>query len=190
MNTTIKDILISIMKYSIQSIKYAAKEEDVSKISCELEHLLKVLEVIENKEQLARYIELIRKKYLEQNGEDYENMYECLWCELEQNFNDEQSFILDEVDNIILNIIKLGINNIFDFTNGKDFESVYVEAYHIHNLPSVLTTNKKNELIKYYLEIECKQYLKEGNINSKKKFKANWKQLSRIIKLKKRFFSD
>lgn len=181
----LKEILISITESSIQAIRVAANSEDIYLISSELEHLIKILGLLKNKYGIRDYLEVTQNKYIEKICE---NPYEYLWSELEKNKSviDDYKFILNELEDIIIDIILIGVDNIGSYMDNKDYRNIYIEAYHIHNLPSIITSNEKKELIKYYQEIEKRQYLKECQKNAKKKFKNTWKKLDKITKVKKK----
>lgn len=191
MRVMLKKNLISIVEYSIQAIRVAANSEDIYMISSELEHLIKVLDLFKNRFELEDYLKNTQKKYIEKIGEDYENPYVNLWNELEKNMDELDDFILvlDELENLIIEIIIIGVNNIVSYANSKDFRNIYIEAYHIHNLPSIITTNQKIELIKYYQVVERRQYLKESQKVARKKFKDIWKELDKRMKPKRKWMS-
>lgn len=185
----IKETLVSILQYSILNIRAAAGNKDDKWISFELEHLVKLLDLFMNISLLSDYMHNTRKKYLEHISEGYENSYEGLWNELQRNAANltADTLVLDEIDVVLIDIIRIGVNNILNFMNVKDYNNIFIEAYHIHNLPSIITSKTEKELIGYYLKVECKQYLRDADKEAKQNFKSVWKELKNIIKSKKRF---
>lgn len=184
----IKDILVSILQYTILNIRVASSQKDLERISYELEHLRKLLDLFRDLSLLKDYMHNTRKKYLEYIEGRYENSYEDLWNELEINYKKSVrgSLILNEIDKVLISIIIIGVNNISDFVITGDYENIFIEAYHIHNLPCIIQDKEKKELIGYYLKVECKQYLREGNEVAKQNFDSIWKELRNIIKPKKK----
>ncbi len=184
----IKETLVSILYYSILNIRTAANDEDYKRISYEFEHLTRLTELLMDIGLLNDYMQNSRKKYLEQIRENHENPFEGLWNEL-QNITENHTAItpiLDELDVILMGIISTGIKNISNFMDIKDFENIYIEAYHIHNIPSIIKSKKKDELIKYYFKVERKQYLRDGDKAAKQNFEGIWKELLSIVKPKKK----
>lgn len=184
----LKEIIISIVENSIHTIRMAANSEDIYLISSELEHLISLLDILKNKYELRDYFENFQKKYIEKTSGKYENSYEYLWKELEEKRNvpDDYKFVFDKIEDIILNIIIIGVDNIVRYTDNIDYKNIYIEVYHIHNLPCIILSNEKTELIKYYQDIERKQYSKECRKEAKKRFKGIWKELNKITKSKKK----
>ena len=189
MDDVTKETLVSILQYSILNIRAASGNKDNKWIFYELEHLIKLLDLFMDISLLKDYMYNARKKYLEQIGECYENQYEDLWNELQNDFENLvlDTLILDETDVVLINIIKIGVNNMLIFANIKDYKNIFIEAYHIHNLPSIIIAKKKEELIKYYLKVECKQYSRDANKVAKQKFENTWKKLRNLIKPEKKF---
>jgi len=79
------------------------------------------------------YMQNSRKKYLDQMREYNENPFEGLWNEL-QNIAENHTAImpiLDELDVVLMGIIATGVKNISNLMGMKDWENVFIEAYHI-----------------------------------------------------------
>lgn len=190
MNSVIKEILISILGYSILNIRTASNEKNLEWIFCELEHLKKMLALLMDMSLLNDYMNYVKIKYLEQTSECHQNSYEDLWNEL-QNIVDKQVTIdvkLDELDEVLIGIVNTAVNNLSYYADNKDYKNSYIEAYHVHNIPSIIISKKKEEMIKYYFKVERKQYLREGKKEARKKFEDKWKELKEITKLKKKIF--
>lgn len=186
----IKEILVSILQYSILNIRAASSAKDNKWIFCELEHLRKLLDLFMDISLLKCYMYNTRKRYIEQMGEYYEKQYEDLWNELQKNSENLvlDTLILDEIDVVLINIINIGAKNMLTFANIRDYKNIFIEAYHTHNLPSIITAKKKEELIEYYLKVERKQYSRDANKVAKQNFEIIWKELRDIIKRKKKLF--
>jgi len=189
LNNPLKEILISILEYSILNIRTASNNKDFKLISYELEHLPKLIDLLMDVRLLKDYMQSSIKKYLEQIKDCYENPIEDLWNELQNIFENQTQnvLILDEMDMVLIKIVSIGIKNISSFMAAKDYRNIFIEAYHIHNIPNIITSKKKEEMIDYYLRIERKQYLKEGDRVARQNFESVWKEFFSIIKPKKRF---
>lgn len=189
LSNAIKETLVSILGYSILNIRTASNNKDFKRISYELEHLTKLMDLLMDVSLLKDYMQNSRRKYLEQIRECYENPFEDLWNEL-QNISENQTTItpiLDEIDVVLMGIIATGVKNISNFVDIKDYKNIFIEAYHIHNIPSIITSKKKKEMIEYYLKIERKQYLRDGDKVARQNFEGIWKEFLSIIKPKKKY---
>ena len=152
LSNAIKETLVSILGYSILNIRTASNNKDFKRISYELEHLTKLMDLLMDVSLLKDYMQNSRRKYQEQIRESYENPFEDLWNEL-QNISENQTTItpiLDEIDVVLMGIIATGVKNISNFVDIKDYKNIFIEAYHIHNIPSIITSKKKKEMIEYY----------------------------------------
>lgn len=177
------------MGCAILNIRTASNNKDFKRIAFELEHLISIKDLLTGGSSYKDYMDNSRQKYLDQMNEYQENPYENLWNEL-QDIAENQGIlilILDEIDKVFLDVITTGVNNISNFMSDKDFDNIYIEAYHIHNIPSIVISKRKKEMIEYYLKVECKQYLREGEKSAKKNFESVWKELIHIAKPKKKF---
>lgn len=117
MNNPLKEILISILEYSILNIRTASNNKDFKLISYELEHLPKLIDLLMDVRLLKDYMQSSIKKYLEQIKDCYENPIEDLWNELQNIFENQTQnvLILDEMDMVLIKIVSIGIKNISSF---------------------------------------------------------------------------
>lgn len=189
LSDVIKEVLVSMLGYSILNIRTASNDKDIKRVSCELEHLLKVLDLLKDVSLLKDYMLNEREKYLAKISKYQENPYEDLWNELQKIYEDEVpiTLMLDEMDEVLVRVIVVGVSNISNFVDNENCKDIFIESYHIHNIPSIIVSKRKKEMINYYLKVERKQYVREGDKVARQNFERVWKELLNIVKTKKKF---
>ena len=60
----------------------------------------------------------------------------------------------------LLKILKFGLLNIRHYAEDKNFERCGIEANHLHNIPGLLE-NFSVDLMRFYIDIEMPQYIRE-----------------------------
>jgi hypothetical protein len=73
----------------------------------------------------------------------------------------------------LLRILKYGLLNIRYYSEEKNLERCVVEANHLHNVPSLLETFSA-DLLKFYIDIEMPQYVRETNNQAPEEFRREW----------------
>jgi hypothetical protein len=81
----------------------------------------------------------------------------------------------EEVRGACLDILFTGLLRI---RNAAELEAARTEAYHLHNLPQLVRTPKR-ELLEYYLDIERPEFLREGPEHPEM-FEPAWERLERV----------
>jgi hypothetical protein len=77
----------------------------------------------------------------------------------------------------LLTILKLGLLNFRYYAQGKNLERCVIEANHLHNIPGLLE-NFSIDLLKYYIDIERPQYVRETNDQVLEKIRGAWSELA------------
>ena len=77
----------------------------------------------------------------------------------------------------VLRILKLGLLNIRSYAEGGELERCAIEANHLHNIPSLLD-HFSVELLKFYLDIEMPQYVRETNNQVLEEFRRSWIEMA------------
>jgi hypothetical protein len=81
----------------------------------------------------------------------------------------------EEVTGACLDILYAGLLRI---RHAADLDAARKEAYHLHNLPQLVRTRKR-ELLEYYLDVERPGFLREHPDNPET-FGPAWERLERI----------
>jgi hypothetical protein len=81
----------------------------------------------------------------------------------------------DEVREACLDVLYAGLLRI---RHAADLDAAHREAYHLHNLPQLARTPKR-ELLDYYLDVERPGFLRERPENPET-FSPAWERLERI----------
>lgn len=83
-----------------------------------------------------------------------------------------------EVAELLLQILRTGILNVRTAANRGDSKRCFIEADHIHNLPSLLTKYSP-DLLEYYWSAERDCYLR--NSDGPGSFEPLWSQLEKYV---------
>ena len=86
----------------------------------------------------------------------------------------------DEVAEAVLGILKETLLSIRVLGYEGKASECQIEAYHTHNLPSLIK-DYKYELLTYYLEIERPQYIRESTRKTFETFEPHWKRLEEFV---------
>jgi hypothetical protein len=73
----------------------------------------------------------------------------------------------------LLSILKYGLLNIRYYASGKNLERCVIEANHLHNIPSLLE-NFSVKLLKFYIDIEVREYVRETDNQVLEEFRLAW----------------
>jgi hypothetical protein len=73
----------------------------------------------------------------------------------------------------LLRILKYGLLNIRYYSEGKNLERCAIEANHLHNIPSLIETFSV-DLLKFYIDTEMPQYVRETNNQVPEEFRRAW----------------
>jgi hypothetical protein len=73
----------------------------------------------------------------------------------------------------VLRILKLGLLNIRSYAEAKNLERCAIEANHLHNIPSLLD-KFSIQLLKFYMDVEMPQYVRETNNQVLEEFRHSW----------------
>ena len=84
----------------------------------------------------------------------------------------------EEIRSQVLTILSVGLRNILVSHGTKRYERCFIEANHIHNLPDLIENFLPRKL-KYYLEVEVPQYLRESDGKAIGEIRAAWEVLQR-----------
>ena len=77
----------------------------------------------------------------------------------------------------LLTILKIGLLNIRYYADGKNLERCSIEANHLHNIPGLLEKFSV-DLLKFYIDIERPQYVRETNDQVLKEMRGAWSELA------------
>ena len=77
----------------------------------------------------------------------------------------------------LLTILKIGLLNIRYYAGGKNLERCAIEANHLHNIPGLLQ-KFSIDLLKYYIDIERPQYVRETNDQVLEEIRGAWSELA------------
>jgi hypothetical protein len=81
-----------------------------------------------------------------------------------------------EVSGQVLDILRIGLLNITVFGSQGDASRCAAEAYHLHNLPSLLGAYSSGQL-KYYIEVEQPEFVKLVGDDNIVMFEPHWEAL-------------
>jgi hypothetical protein len=88
----------------------------------------------------------------------------------------------DEIKRILLEILRVGLLRIRAYGNSGLAEACSVEADHLHNLPVLIQSLSRDQLLFYY-NVERPAFLNATTSNVDE-FKQRWDQLDRLIQAK------
>jgi hypothetical protein len=77
----------------------------------------------------------------------------------------------------LLRILKYGLLNIRHYADCKNFGRCGIEANHLHNIPGLLE-NFSADLLKFYLDVEVPQYVRETNGQVLADIRSAWAELT------------
>lgn len=87
----------------------------------------------------------------------------------------------DEISNIILDIIYVGILNIRSASIDGDVERCHIESDHIHDLPQILM-NYNVQWLEYYWRNHRANFIEDSQGTGLERFEPLWDQLETLIK--------
>jgi hypothetical protein len=85
----------------------------------------------------------------------------------------------DEIKTILLNILSLGLLRIRALGNSGSAEQCSIEADHLHNLPHLIQSLNRDELLNYYTN-EIRGFLRHTSVGGDD-FTPQWERLGRLI---------
>jgi hypothetical protein len=88
----------------------------------------------------------------------------------------------DEIKRILLDILRVGLLRIRAYGNSELAEACSLEADHLHNLPVLIRSLSREELLFYY-NVERPAFLNATTANVDE-FHQLWDQLGRLIQAK------
>lgn len=88
----------------------------------------------------------------------------------------------DEINRILLDILRVGLLRIRAYGNLGLAEACSVEADHLHNLPALIGSLSR-ELLLFYFNVERPAFLNATTANVDE-FQRLWDQLGRLIQAK------
>jgi hypothetical protein len=77
----------------------------------------------------------------------------------------------------LFTILKLGLLIIRSEAERKNSERCAIEANHLHNIPGLLD-NFSVDALKYYIDVEAPQYVRESNEQIPEEFRRAWTELT------------
>jgi hypothetical protein len=77
----------------------------------------------------------------------------------------------------LLTILKIGLLNIRYYADAKNLARCSIEANHLHNIPGLLEKFSV-DLLKFYIDIERPQYVRETNDQVLKEMRGAWSELA------------
>ena len=90
----------------------------------------------------------------------------------------------DELETILLDIISMAFLRIRAEAGNGNAERCGIEAYHVHNLPSLLQ-NYSEAMLMHYYQIEIRNFVTVSDGINIKSFQPLWSKLGRYIELKR-----
>ena len=87
----------------------------------------------------------------------------------------------DEIGTVLLNIVRIGILHIRNLGFAGNVEECAIQADHLHNLPQLVKSPRREELL-YYYNIERTAFLQRTSSNTDM-FKPEWEKLSQMMGL-------
>jgi hypothetical protein len=88
---------------------------------------------------------------------------------------------LPEIRECLLEVVATGIINIRSEATRGNCARCFIEADHIHNLPT-LVCDFSHELLKFYLDVEKPAYISQSSGAETKSFESVWARLERAVK--------
>jgi hypothetical protein len=83
----------------------------------------------------------------------------------------------DEIAEVLLEIIEIGILRIRGLGWGENAVRCAVEADHLHNLPHLIS-HFSEDLLKYYWDVERPSFIGQGSPESIAQFTPLWERLA------------
>jgi len=80
---------------------------------------------------------------------------------------------------ILLEILRVGLLRIRAFGNERLPEACTIEADHLHNIPQLIRSGGRNELL-YYYDVERPASLKRS-VSDTEQFKPQWDRLASLL---------
>ena len=88
----------------------------------------------------------------------------------------------DDVAEVVLEILGRGILRIRCFAGAKEAKKCFIEADHLHNLPSLLA-DYHPELLRYYWEIERPSFISQVPEHERRDLQPLWDRLASLVEL-------
>lgn len=86
----------------------------------------------------------------------------------------------EELRKVLLSILEIGLQRIRNLGHAERPEACNEEAYHLHNVPHLVDTLSKDELL-YYLDVERECYLR-GKPENVEQFRVAWDRLEALVR--------
>lgn len=138
---------------------------------------------IEMTNNLQQIIQILRhyNKNLKTDLSEYLNDYDKCLQQLISN-----TLKLNSIELILVDILAISFENIKILAKNSKYKLLNKEAYHIHNIPSIIYSDKNFlERVEYYVKYEVKDYKNESKRNFVKKFEKSWSKLIDELHVKK-----
>jgi hypothetical protein len=86
----------------------------------------------------------------------------------------------EEIKGVLLDILQVGLMRIRAFGNSGLAEACSAEADHLHNIPVLIQSPRREELL-YYYDIEGPAFLSVTTSNTEQ-FTVLWERLGKLVK--------
>lgn len=143
------------------------------------EHEMKIIEaslkMIKNKSTVKEYIHFLENEYLD-CPEAWSDGSINIYGDISAFKRFDKAPSLSKYQNIIVSMLNTSFENMKWLYSHNKKRYIYSEAYHIHNVPAMLTENSRR--IEYYLNVEVPAYCSSGNKKCISGFQTLWESLS------------
>jgi len=144
-------------------------------LKLEVKHFDLLLDVLSMKNSIEAYLDSYYSLFPSTEEYDFTCNYLPQISTLEKR---EESYIhLSDKALCFVEILKICSDNIKKYMEHGNYESIKDEIYYNHNVPSLVTANK-DDLVKYYLDIECNDFKKNCSKEIVQPYEAIWIKLN------------
>jgi hypothetical protein len=175
-----RDLLIRLLRETIGSMRIFARPYDAQRFIPALHHAEALLAVLTGRSSLEGYLGPGRAAYLESGDPADLSRLRYEWHELERLHNlglsgiTPSSFTL--LDTLFLKLLLVALENIRRLLAQAQFEDIWHEVYHIHNVPGHLVS-QHTDLLRFYLGTERAGYIEDASPELARRFEQIWREL-------------
>jgi len=173
---TIKEAVCKQLQLCIFHLQGCLSCEDYPSLTLEVMHFDALLDLLMLKINIDTYL-----RYYQSLFSSVEDYYFCDYCPQISTLEKRKRDYVRISDKTIyfVEVLKICSNNMKKYIEDENYEALKNEIYYNHNVPSLITTNS-NDLIKYYLEIECKGFKKNCSKEILQAYDAVWTKIRKV----------
>ena len=172
------DVVCEQIRSCLGNIKILNHMKEYEFLAAETEHLALILSLlaaeIDTKSYLSKYDAIFLKLEKYSYLESYESQIFFLKAEEKGlvPFDDETSFFVQ--------ILLVLSNNVLRHINNGQYEKIEDEIYYNHNVPSLISSKNQKihtDLVRHYLDIECKEYKNKCSSKMLESYELIWRKI-------------